>query len=72
MASPVSEIAYLTLKPGLDIEGSTPEAKIWQESVSVVAAQDGYQGSYYGRQLEDSNVLMFIISKCIPLSSRVF
>lgn len=56
-----TEIAYITLKPGVDISGSTPEAKHWQEALSILAAQEGYKSCYYGRQLEDPSVLMFII-----------
>jgi len=61
MGSPATEIAYITLKPGVNIEGSTPEAKVWQESLSIVAAQEGYKSAYYGRQLEDPSVLIFAI-----------
>jgi len=53
--------AYITLKPGVDIESSTQEAKTWQETLATVAAQDGYQRAYYGRQLEDPSILMYFI-----------
>jgi len=62
MGSPPTEIAYITLKPGVDIGGSTPEAKVWHEALSTVAAQEGYKGAYYGRQLEDPSVLLFVIN----------
>lgn len=53
--------AYITLKPGVDIESSTQEAKTWQETLATVAAQDGYQRAYFGRQLEDPSILMYFI-----------
>lgn len=63
MAAAVSEIVYITLKPGVDLEGSTTEASSWKKALEAVEAVDGYRGSYWGRQLEDSNVLIWVISK---------
>jgi hypothetical protein len=70
MASPASEVAYLSLKPGIDLEGSTAEADIWQEALSTIRAQKGCQRLYWGRQLEDENVLLLVIGKAI-FSSRL-
>src|SRR6266536_842100 len=61
MAQPVTECATIVLKPGVDIEGHTQEAKIWKETLKIVSEQDGYQREYYGRQLENPNVLMLLI-----------
>ncbi|CAG8959812.1 hypothetical protein HYFRA_00001720 [Hymenoscyphus fraxineus] len=61
MGSPVTEIAYLTLKPGVDISGSTDAAKAWQEGLSVVKKQEGYQRSYYGRAMESPDLLLWFI-----------
>jgi len=61
MASPATEVAYISLKPDLDLGGSTTEAKTWQEALSTIAAQKGYQRLYWGRQLEDPDVLLLVI-----------
>ena len=61
MARPATEVCYITLKAGLDLESTTPEAQVWQETLSTIEAQEGYQRAYYGRQLEDTNVLMLFI-----------
>ena len=61
MATPVTECAYITLKPGIDLEGDTSEAQVWQESLATIGAQDGYQRCYYGRQLENPNIVMLLI-----------
>lgn len=61
MSSPVSEICYLTLKPGVDIEGSTEEAKTWATVLKTIASQDGYQSQYWGRQIEHPEVVVLVI-----------
>ncbi|CAG8974557.1 hypothetical protein HYALB_00005830 [Hymenoscyphus albidus] len=61
MGTLVTEIAYLTLKPGVDISGSTDAAKAWQEGLSVVKKQEGYQRSYYGRAMESPDLLLWFI-----------
>jgi hypothetical protein len=61
MASPVTEIAYLAFKPGVDIEGSTPEAQAWQSALTVLKAQKGFQRAVYGRLFESPNVLALFI-----------
>lgn len=61
MAPPVTEIAYIALKPGVDIEGSTPEAKAWQDTLKTLSQQDGMQRTHYGRTLEEPNLLMLFV-----------
>ncbi|KAH7400081.1 hypothetical protein BKA64DRAFT_707761 [Cadophora sp. MPI-SDFR-AT-0126] len=61
MGTPVTEVAYITLKPDSDISGSTPAAKAWKEGLSVIAKQDGYQRSSYGRAIESPDLLMWFI-----------
>lgn len=63
MASPATEIAYISLKPSLDLEGNTTEAEIWQQALSTISEQKGYQRLYWGRQLEDPDVLLLVIGK---------
>ncbi|KAH8602814.1 hypothetical protein B0O99DRAFT_604388 [Bisporella sp. PMI_857] len=61
MAHPVTEIVYLTLKPSIDISVPGPAADIWHQTLSTIAAQDGYRGVIYGTQLENPNILMTFI-----------
>jgi len=63
-----TEICYITLKPGIDLESSTPEAKIWQDGLKIISSQDGYIGQYWGHQLENPDVLMLVIG---PLLSHL-
>jgi hypothetical protein len=34
---------------------------IQKQSLATIAAQDGFQRTYYGRQLEDPNLLLLVI-----------
>ncbi|KAG4426563.1 hypothetical protein IFR04_000445 [Cadophora malorum] len=61
MVTPVTEIAYITLKPDTDISGSSDAARAWKGGLSVIAKQEGYQGSSYGRAVESPDVLMWFI-----------
>jgi hypothetical protein len=62
MPSPVTEICYLTLKPDADV--NTPGSIAGQtlnDIVTTVSLQAGYQGSHWGTQIENPNVLMMMI-----------
>ncbi|TVY43477.1 hypothetical protein LOCC1_G003783 [Lachnellula occidentalis] len=62
MHSPVTECAIITLKPGVDLETSgTDSAQAWSETLSTVSKQTGYQRSYWGRQLENPNIVLLLI-----------
>ncbi|KAL2065159.1 hypothetical protein VTL71DRAFT_4300 [Oculimacula yallundae] len=61
MATPVTEIAYITLKPGIDISGSSDAAKAWKESLAIISKQEGYQRSSYGLTLESPDLLLWFI-----------
>jgi hypothetical protein len=59
--APVTEIAYLTLKPGLELAGSSPTAQIWTESIKTITQQSGYQRLHWGLTLENESLLMLLI-----------
>ncbi|KAH6690233.1 hypothetical protein BKA61DRAFT_684526 [Leptodontidium sp. MPI-SDFR-AT-0119] len=61
MPTPVTEIAYITLKPDIDISGSSDAAKAWKHVLTIIARQGGYQGSSYGRAIESPELLMWFI-----------
>jgi hypothetical protein len=73
--SPVTEIATLFLKPGIDVEDpSSPAYTIAQETFSTISSQPGYQRAYWGRQLEDESILQLFISALfnIPIPLFIF
>ncbi|CAD6445685.1 d8287be3-edee-45a6-ad09-f51801c7012f [Sclerotinia trifoliorum] len=54
---PVTEVARLTLKDGIkvaDLEGDGEYAKIWRGTLDTIASQKGYNGSYYGAVIEET------------------
>lgn len=50
--APVTEICYITIKPGLDIDGDTPARKVLRDSFITASEQEGFEGYYYGKQRE--------------------
>jgi len=73
MPSPVTECATITLKPGIDLGTSgTDSAQAWNETLATVAKQAGYQRSYWGRQLENPNIVVWLIGIFPPLSYHNF
>lgn len=71
MAPPVTEIAYIVLKPGVDIEGATPEAKAWQDTLATLRQQEGMQRTHYGRTLEAPNLLILFVGRSFSPASPV-
>jgi hypothetical protein len=65
MAPPVTEIAYITLKPGKDLEQGE-SAKVWQETLATLRAQDGMQRTYYGPLIEAPNVVALFVGLFPP------
>jgi len=60
--SPATEIALLTLKAGIDLD-SSPAAQTWEDVKATISAQEGYQRSRFGRQLESPNISLLLIGK---------
>ena len=68
---PVTEVAILGLKPGVDLENeSSPEYQVSREAISVISSQDGFQNAYYGHHLEDRSKLDLVIGACFQCISR--
>jgi len=62
MASrPATELAFIGLKPDVDLDPTAAGGQIWKEVLSVVASQEGYQRAYFGRQLEHPDILLLVI-----------
>jgi hypothetical protein len=58
---PVSEIAYITLKPEVDFQHDANVIALWDEAKRMIAVQKGYGGSYQGTQFEDPSILIWVI-----------
>lgn len=73
MAPPATEIALLPLVTGADIEDPNSSAgKIWQSSLDTIAAQPGYKGAFWGRQVENNSVLELLIGMKNPASDYLY
>ncbi|KAE8824177.1 hypothetical protein PTNB85_08733 [Pyrenophora teres f. teres] len=60
MSEPVTEVAYLPLKPSLDLSsGETKEA--WQSALRTIASQPGFKTGYWGKQIENPDTLQLVI-----------
>ncbi|KUJ23948.1 uncharacterized protein LY89DRAFT_633686 [Mollisia scopiformis] len=57
----VTEIAYLTLKPDIDLTGTSPTATAWQETLSTIRQQTGFQRLHWGLTLESPELLILMI-----------
>jgi hypothetical protein len=64
--APVTEIAYITLKPGVELTGTTSSAQAWTETIRTIQAQEGYQRLHWGVSLEDETLLMLLIGSPPP------
>jgi len=60
--SPVTELATLFLKPGINVEDqSSPEGQIALESLSTISSQPGFERLYYGPILEDASLFQLFV-----------
>jgi hypothetical protein len=80
--SPVTEIATLFLKAGVNLEDqSSPASQVAQEAFSTISSQPGFQRIYYGPELEDASLLQLFIGTpsrdlqsrhLLPSTTRIF
>ena len=62
MPSPATEVATIPLQPGAAIEDLDSSAgKVWAATLDTVSQQEGYQRSYFGREIESSNVIQLLV-----------
>lgn len=60
--APVTEIATLPLATGMEIEDPTsPAGQSWANVLDTLQKQEGYQRSFYGRQLEDPQLVQLFV-----------
>ena len=64
--APVTEIAYISLKSGVELVGDSPTAKAWADTLKTIQAQDGYQRLHWGTAMEDESLLMLLIGTSPP------
>ncbi|KAH8727141.1 hypothetical protein GQ44DRAFT_128633 [Phaeosphaeriaceae sp. PMI808] len=58
---PVTEVVYMHLKPGLDLE-SGEGAAVLEDSLKVLEKQEGLKTLYYGRQIEHPDILQMVVA----------
>lgn len=60
-----TEIAYVVLKPGVDLtSGTTGQA--WDSTITTLKVQPGFQRAHCGRSIETPNLLMMFIGTLFP------
>jgi len=58
----VTENAIILLKAGVDInDTSGTPYQLWQETMTTISNQEGFQHAYYGTQLENPSILQLMI-----------
>ncbi|CAO2656060.1 Nn.00g048630.m01.CDS01 [Neocucurbitaria sp. VM-36] len=60
MPQQATEIAYLPLKAGLDLEAGDAKTA-WNEVLTTLAKQPGLKALFWGRQVENKDVLQLVI-----------
>ncbi|KAI9810843.1 MAG: hypothetical protein M1827_006050 [Pycnora praestabilis] len=59
---PATEILTLPLISRSELsDPSTDAGKVWQSTLSTVSQQDGYQRAYWGREIENPDVVQLLI-----------
>jgi hypothetical protein len=66
--APVTEICYISLKPGVELTGSSTSAQAWSDTIKTIQAQDGYQRLHWGTTMENESLLVLLIG-FLPLSN---
>ncbi|RDL34655.1 uncharacterized protein BP5553_07783 [Venustampulla echinocandica] len=57
MASAVTACATITLKAGQNIE----ESQAWKDSLTTISQQAGYQRAYWGREVDNADVVQLLV-----------
>lgn len=61
---PVSEIASLIMKEGVDIfDKSSSAYKVWQDCITTITKVEGYRCLRYGYTFEKPSVVDFVIGR---------
>ncbi len=64
MSRPVTEIAYIPLKPGTDLDsGNAKEA--WRASLETISRQEGFRSLRWGVQIEEQEKGKGVAQMCI-------
>jgi hypothetical protein len=63
-SGPVTEIVYVPLKAGVDLE-SLSNKPVFEECLNTIANQAGVKAFYWGRQIEHPDVLQMLIGTYI-------
>ena len=69
--APVIEVATAPLASGVNIEDKSSDAgKVWQDTINTVSSQPGFSKAFYGLEVENANVLQFVIGERPPAALR--
>ncbi|KAH7341147.1 hypothetical protein BKA66DRAFT_434763 [Pyrenochaeta sp. MPI-SDFR-AT-0127] len=60
MADSVTEIVYLPLKEGTDLESGDAKSA-WQDTLKTIASQDGLESLFWGRQIESKDTVQMLV-----------
>ena len=61
MAHEATEIAYLPLLPGTNLEEGDAK-QIWDSTLRTVSSQPGYRRIYWGRIVETPDIVHLVVS----------
>lgn len=65
--APATEIAVFPLNAGVNLDDpKSASGAIWQSTLDTVSQQDGYQRLYWGRQIENPQILTILIGIPFP------
>jgi len=57
-----TEVAFLPLIPGVDIDNEKSfDYKVWKDCLVTLSEQEGFIKSLYGRQVENKDMLQWMI-----------
>lgn len=64
MSGPVTEICFLPLLDGAKLEDpDSDDSRVLRTALSTLEDQDGFQKAYYGRQIENPEILQLHVGK---------
>ena len=62
MSYPVTEIAYIPIKDGFDVESGEGKS-IWDATLKTIASQKGFKRLSWGKQIENPSITQMAIGE---------
>ncbi|KAF1938611.1 hypothetical protein EJ02DRAFT_19105 [Clathrospora elynae] len=60
MSDQVTEIAYLPLKAGLDLESGDAKSA-WEDAIGTIVKQPGFKAFFWGKQIENPDIVQIVV-----------